>query len=66
MKRGLARIASACGLLFLVACGGGEGSKQTGGCVNSCTQAGAAQCLGAQVQTCTADTSGCLSLSAAA
>jgi len=47
-------------------CGGGGGNKTGGGsCNNSCASSGATQCSGVQVQTCTADSSGCLAWSAA-
>src|SRR4051794_35671197 len=42
-------------------CGGGGPE-----CNNTCARAGATQCSGAQVQTCTADANGCLAFSAAA
>jgi len=52
------------GLALLVAlltgCGGGSGK----GCQNACT-GGATQCSGLQVQTCAADSSGCLAWSTA-
>src|SRR5467141_702680 len=44
----------------LLSCGG---SKQS--CNNTCLEAGATQCSGSQVQTCAADSNGCLTLSAA-
>jgi len=42
-------------------CGGGGPD-----CKNTCAKAGATQCSGTEVQTCTADANGCLALSAAA
>jgi len=44
---------------LLISCG--VSSKQS--CNNTCTAAGVAQCSGTQIQTCTADTNGCLAWS---
>jgi len=48
----------------LAGCGGG-GSGKNGSCNNGCTASGATQCSGLEVQTCAADSSGCLAWSAA-
>jgi FG-GAP-like repeat len=50
-------------VLLTAACGSGSGKTQ---CQNTCSQAGATQCSGSQVQTCVADANGCLSFSAPA
>jgi hypothetical protein len=54
--------------LLFIACssGGGSGGSATETpptCNNTCPSAGATQCSGSQVQTCTADAGGCLSWS---
>src|SRR3954471_2179627 len=46
-------------LASVLGCGGGPD------CNNACSAAGATQCSGTQVQTCTADANGCLSLTPA-
>ena len=51
-------------LAFVIACGAGCGGGTN--CNNTCRSAGATQCSGPQVQTCTADANGCLAWSAAA
>ena len=52
-KHGVLGVAA---LLGLVACGSSSST-----CTNSCGSAGAKQCSGTQLQTCTADSAGCLS-----
>jgi hypothetical protein len=63
------------GVAAIAACGGrsantagdvGSDAGTSGQCTNTCPSAGATQCSGLQVQTCTAGTNGCLSWSAAA
>ncbi len=56
-------------MVLWAACGGGGGGGGAGGgstCHDPCSQAGATRCAGTSVQTCQADSSGCLAWSAAA
>lgn len=53
-------------LLALASFAGCGGGNDRPACNNTCTSAGATQCSGSQVQTCTADANGCFAWSTAA